>query len=285
MHGYANGKARVKKVTPVYEDEDARYPDDAIMDGFKIQLQQVSQQQKPWLLAVGLLRPHLPFACHSKHLEPYKDVRLPSIPANKKPANGEFWHSSGEFMNYKQSADPRKDQAYADNVRKHYAACVTSSDEHIGGILQQLKDAKLDDNTIVVLWSDHGWHLGEQQIWGKHSPYAVALHSPLCIKLPKTSRAGIASDQVVETVDIYPTLCELANIPLPDHLDGNSLAKILANPNSKSDGTAIAYWKKTKSIITQHEHKIYTWKGQKQGELTQHYNLRKDPHEATNLVK
>ena len=285
MHGYANGKARVKKVTPVYEDEDARYPDDAIMDGFKIQLQQVSQQQKPWLLAVGLLRPHLPFACHSKHLEPYKDVRLPSIPANKKPANGEFWHSSGEFMNYKQSADPRKDQAYADNVRKHYAACVTSSDEHIGDILQQLKDAKLDDNTIVVLWSDHGWHLGEQQIWGKHSPYAVALHSPLCIKLPKTSRAGIASDQVVETVDIYPTLCELANIPLPDHLDGNSLAEILANPNSKSDGTAIAYWKKTKSIITQHEHKIYTWKGQKQGELTQHYNLRKDPHEATNLVK
>lgn len=285
MHGYANGKARVKKVTPAYEAKDARYPDDAIMDGFKTLLQKVSQQEKPWLLAVGLLRPHLPFACHTKHLEPYKEIELPTIPANKKPADSEFWHKSGEFMNYKQSSDPRKDQAYADIIRKHYAACITSSDEHIGDILQQLEDTKLDDNTIVILWSDHGWHLGEQQIWGKHSPYAVALHSPLCIKLPKTLKAGIASDQVVETVDIYPTLCELANIPLPDHLEGKSLTNILADPHAKSDGTAIAYWKKTKSIITQNEHKIHAWNGKKQGRLTQHYNLTNDPHETTNLVE
>ena len=285
MHGYANGKARERGVTPVFETQEARYPDDAIMDGFKAQLKQAAKQKKPWLLAVGLLRPHLPFACHTKHLEHYKDVKLPKIQANEKPTEGEYWHESGECLKYKQDADPREDAAHADAIRKHYAACVTSSDEHIGNILDLLKKSNLENNTIVVLWSDHGWHLGEQKIWGKHTPYAVALHSPLCIKLPKTINAGKPSDEVVETVDIYPTLCDLANIKKPAHLEGNSLSKILDNNASKSDGIAISYWKKTKSVITAKEHKIIAWKNGNEGTVIQRYNLEKDPYEATNLIK
>lgn len=288
MHGYDNGAPRDRGNSPIYEAKDARYPDDAIMDGFALQLKAVSQQKKPWLLAVGLLRPHLPFACHTRHLEIYKDVSLPEIPANKKPAEGEFWHNSRELNQYNKDQNPLKNPEHAEAMRKHYAACISSSDEHVGSILEQLKEAKLDDNTIIVLWSDHGWHLGEQHIWGKHSPYAVALHSPLCIKLPKTITAGIvgiASDQVVETVDIYPTLCDLTDIKKPAHLAGNSLINILTDANAKSDGIAIAYWKDTKSIITAEEHKIHTWKDQKQGKLKQHYNLTTDPHETNNLVK
>jgi len=141
------------------------------------------------------------------------------------------------------------------------------------------------NNTIVVLWSDHGWHLGEQKIWGKHTPYAVALHSPLCIKLPKTINAGKPSHEVVETVDIYPTLCDLANIKKPAHLEGNSLSNIVDNNASKSDGIAISYWKKTKSVITAKEHKIIAWKNGNEGKVMQRYNLEKDPYEATNLIK
>lgn len=287
MHGYANGvtrakgAARKKRPAAVIEAKDARYPDDAIMDGFKEQFKLVSDQDKPWFLAVGLLRPHLPFACNTKYLDLYKDTTLPVIPANTKPKNGDFWHSSGEYFQYKQAADPREDSAHADLVRKHYAACVSSSDAHVGTILDLLKKTGADKNTIVILWGDHGWHLGEHKIWGKHSPYAVALHSPLCIKLPTTAKAGVSSDEIVESLDLYPTLCDLVDIDKPAHLEGKSLIEIINDPAKKSDGEAISFWKDLKSIITADEHKITN---RKTGKLQQHYNLKSDPHETNNLV-
>ena len=284
MHGYANGVAREIRVSPVIEAKDARYPDDATFDGFKQQLNLVTHQEKPWLLAVGLIRPHLPFACHTKYVDLYKNSELPAIPANKKPAKHEFWHPSGEYMKYVQKSDPRKDPAHADLVRKYYAACVTSSDDHVGQILALLKQANVDENTIVVLWGDHGWHLGEQKIWGKHSPYAVALHAPFYIKAPGMKQAGIASEEIVETLDLYPTLCDLVNINKPEHLEGKSLVNIINDPAAKSDGIALSYWKNLKSTITTDEHKITTWKTGKEGQLKQHYNLKTDPHETTNLV-
>ncbi|MGJ8655567.1 MAG: sulfatase [Akkermansiaceae bacterium] len=284
MHGYADGVAREKGKSPVIEAKDARYPDDATMDGFKTQLETVTTQDKPWLLAVGLLRPHLPFACNIKYLDIYQGVTLPAIPANQRPPKGDFWHPSGEMTQYLQAADPREDATHADNVRRHYAACVSSSDEHVGTILELLAKYDVDKNTIVILWGDHGWHLGEQKIWGKHSPYAVALHSPLFIKLPSTNSPGTPSNEVVETLDLYPTLCDLINIKKPAHLEGHSLANILQDPTAKSDGTAISYWKNLKSTITTDEHKINQWTKGKTGSLKQHYNLKSDPFETTNLV-
>lgn len=285
MHGYHDGKARKRENSPAIDTKDARYPDDATIDGFKKQLQTVTHQEKPWLLAVGLLRPHLPFACNTMHLEKYQGIKLPPIPANKRPAKHEFWHPSGEFnKQYTHPADPNKDPAYAKEIRKHYAACITSSDHHVGTILELLTLSGADKNTIVILWSDHGWHLGEQHIWGKHSPYAVALHSPLCIKLPAIKQAGVASNEVVETIDLYPTICDLINIQKPTHLEGTSLANIIHDPTVKSDGTAISYWKNLKSTITAEDHKITHWKNGKEVSLKQHYNLKTDPHETTNLI-
>lgn len=284
MHGYDNGKPRERGVTPLFDAKDARYPDDATLDGFKTQLNTVTTQDKPWLLAVGLLRPHLPFACNVKYLDIYKGVELPPIPANKRPAQHEFWHPSGEFNQYARPADANKDPAYATEARRHYAACVSSSDDHVGTILQLLEKSGTAKNTIIILWGDHGWHLGEQHIWGKHSPYAVALHSPLFIKIPDNKEAGIPSNEVVETLDLYPTLCDLTNIQKPAHLEGKSLANIIQDPTAKSDGEAISYWKQLKSTITAEEHKINFWKEGKTGSLKQHYNLKTDPHETTNLV-
>jgi iduronate 2-sulfatase len=148
-------------------------------------------------------------------------------------------------------------------------------------MLSLLKETGADKDTIIILWGDHGWHLGEQQIWGKHSPYAVAYHSPLCIKLPETIKAGVPSDEVVESVDIYPTLCDLVKIEKPAHLKGNSLIDLLDNPTAKSDGIALCYWANLQSTITAGENKIIDRKTNK---LLQHYNLETDPHETTNLV-
>ncbi len=281
MHGYADGVTRAQGPAVVIEAKDARYPDDAIMDGFEEEFKQATKQDKPWFLAVGLLRPHLPFACNSKYLDLYKDATLPEIPANMKPKSNEFWHISGEYFRYKQDADPRKDHAHAELVRKHYAACISSSDDHVGKMLELLKQSGADKNTIVIFWGDHGWHLGEHHIWGKHSPYAVALHSPLCIKLPNTVKAGVPSNEVVESVDIYPTLCDLVEIEKPEHLQGKSLINIIKDPSEKSDGVSISYWQNLKTTITDGENKISDKKTDK---LLQHYDLSKDPHETNNLV-
>ena len=282
MHGTANGQPRVSGKTPALEALDASYPDDPTISVFKSTFATLEQQKKPWLCAVGLLRPHLPFACPKRFFDLYKDAEIPEIPANKKPSKGEYWHSSGEFMKYVRKADPRKNDAYAKEVLRYYAACVSYADHCVGEILQTLEKSKAADNTIVILWGDHGWHLGEHKIWGKHSPYAVALHSPLIVKMPHQQHPGVASNEVVETVDLYPSVCEWVNTEKPAHLQGASLTPIIIDPKAKSDGLASYHWNRTFSTITATEHLI---KDAKSGKTLQRYDLEKDPHETTNLAK
>jgi len=281
MHGYANGVARREESPAIESIEGARYPDDAIMDLFQKELDRVTKENKPWLLAVGFLRPHLPFACEKKFLDIYNDKKIPNY-STPKPPKGEDWHKSGEFIRYSSAKKVNENEEYAELVRKHYAACVSSTDYHIGNIIKALKEKGIYDDTIIVLWGDHGWHLGEKQIWGKHTLYEVALHSPLFIKIPRVQTPGISTDKVVNSVDIYPTLCHLAGLPKPKHLQGKNLHDLLMNTDTNGQYVAISYWKSRKSIITQTEHKIYHLKTKK---LLQHYNLEKDPKELNNLIK
>ena len=283
MHGYENGKGRERGKTPVIDTvENVRYPDDAIMDLFKIEFDAVAKQDKPWLLAVGLLRPHLPFACEKKYLDLYKNKTIPDY-SSPMPAKGEDWHKSGEFNGqYVVAKNPNKDAAFAEQVRKHYAACVSSSDRHIGEIMEMLEKSGQDKNTIIILWGDHGWHLGEKQIWGKHTLYEVALHSPLFIKGPGVKQPGVATDRVVNSVDIYPTLCHLAGLPKPKHLQGSNLFNLLKDYQARRVEKAISYWGNRRSEITPSEHKIYD---KKTNQLLQHYDLKADPKELNNLIK
>jgi len=283
MHGYDSGKGRQRGKTPVIEAlADKRYPDDAIMDLFKTEFDAVVQQDKPWLLAVGLLRPHLPFACEKEFLDLYQDKTIPNY-SSPKPAKGDEWHPSGEFNGqYVVAKNPNKDAAYAELVRKHYAACISSSDRHVAEILERLEQSGQADNTIIILWGDHGWHLGEQQIWGKHTLYEVALHSPLFIKTPKMNKKGEPTDAVVDSVDIYPTLCTLSGLPLPKHIQGDDLAQLLQDPMAKVEQKSLSYWGDRRSEITPTEHKIFDKQSNK---LLQHYDLKADPSELKNLIK
>ncbi|WP_199287707.1 sulfatase-like hydrolase/transferase [Pseudotamlana carrageenivorans] len=142
-----------------------------------------------------------------------------------------------------------KDAAFAEEVRFHYAACVSYADAQVGKVLAELKSTGADKNTIVVLWGDHGWHLGEHAIWGKHSLFEESLHAPLIIHYPGMKHKGENTDAIVETLDIFPTLCDLTGIEKPNYIQGESLKDILVNPNT--DGhTAIAYTKKASTIRT-----------------------------------
>ncbi len=214
---------------------DTIYPDGLITDESLRQLDLLTRagSDPPFFLAVGLIRPHLPFGAPAQYLELYADAALPPIPHPEKPAGRTTWHASGEFMKYNRwNRNPNEDPEFAKRVRQHYAACVSYADAQVGQILQRLDEAGLRKNTIVVLWGDHGWHLGEHGIWGKHSLFEESLRSPLIIRCPGINQPGMATSSMVESIDIFPTLCDLAGLPQPKFADGISLRPLLQSPDA-----------------------------------------------------
>ena len=135
-------------------------------------------------------------------------------------------------------------------MRRHYYASVSYVDAQVGKILTALEKSGQKENTIIILWGDHGWNLGEHSIWGKHNLYEESLHAPLIISSHGMKQAGIPSTEIVETADIFPTLCELSAISAPEGLHGTSLKPQLEDPESPTDGVAISFWKKSQSVRT-----------------------------------
>lgn len=253
MHGYADGVPRKRGVTPAYEHkegDDMTYTDGWITREALKQMDGLAAKDQPFFLAVGIMKPHLPFACPKSYLDIYKDVKLAPIPHPEKPEGLSTWHSSSEFRQYASGGrDAWKDAEYADQLRRSYAACVSYADNQVAQLLAHLEKLGLKDNTIVVLWGDHGWHLGEHAVWGKHTLYEEALLAPLVIRAPGMAKPGGKTEAVVETVDIYPTLCELTGVPTPSGLSGKSLGGLLKDPSAEG-GAAISYREEMETIRT-----------------------------------
>ncbi len=255
MHGLAHGEIRGnEKKMDVFqsaEGDDRIYPDGLMMEEALSQLDILAKdKQNPFFLAVGIIRPHLPFGAPSSYMDHYREVGLPPIAHPEKPEGKTTWHGSGEFMKYNRwGKDPNEDSLFALEVRKHYAACVSYADAQVGKLLEELKKTGADKNTIVVLWGDHGWHLGEHAIWGKHSLFEESLNSPLVIHYPGMENKGVQTNSMVSTIDIFPTLCELAGIDKPGFTKGESLVPILRKPESGGH-EAIGYFSNAKTIRT-----------------------------------
>lgn len=253
MHGLAHGEIRVDAgdmdLIQALEGPDSIYPDGTNTEEAIEQLDQLAANEKPFFLAFGILRPHLPFGAPAKYLELYKDATLPSTPHPEKPAHRTTWHSSGEFYKYNRwGKDPNEDHAFAVEVRKHYAACVSYADAQVGRILDRLDQLGLRDDTIIVLWGDHGWHLGEHAIWGKHALFEESLRSPLIISHPSIPEPGEMSHSIVETVDVFPTLTEMTGIPHPDFADGVSIVPILNSADAPGH-PAYAYFNRSRKPV------------------------------------
>ncbi len=254
MHGLAHGEIRKNaKDMDLFQSKsggDEIYPDGISMNEALHQLDVLAESERPFFLAVGILRPHLPFGAPAKYFDLYKDAKLHAVAHPQKPTGKTTWHGSGEFMKYNRwGRNPNTDAEFAIDVRKAYAACVSYADAQVGRLLKQLDELDQRDNTIIVLWGDHGWHLGEHSIWGKHALFEESLHSPMIISTPDLKKAGQPTQSIVETLDIFPTLCELANLKPPVGLDGVSLVPLLDDPQSKGH-TAIAYAGRAKTIRT-----------------------------------
>ena len=260
MHGLANGEIRKNaKDMAVYQAEDGAddiYPDGLITDTALSELESLGKEDKPFFLAVGFIRPHLPFGAPKKYLDLYDGVKLPAIPHPEKPTGKTTWHGSGEFMKYKRwDRNPNQDAEFAELCRLHYAACVSYTDAQVGRVLDSLDKLNLKENTIVILWGDHGWHLGEHAVWGKHTLFEESLRSPLIIRTPDLSSKGKTTDAVVETLDLYPTICDLLSMDQPKGLDGQSVLPILKDPSSKGHA-AIAYHGGATTVRTDQYHLI-----------------------------
>lgn len=254
MHGLAHGEIRTNAsqmdVFQAMPGPDSIYPDGVAIPEAIRQLELLhSDPSKPFFLAVGILRPHLPFGAPAQYRKLYDHVRLPAVPHPQKPESRTTWHRSGEFMKYNRwGRDPNSDPDFATEVRKHYAACVSYADASVGRVLGKLKELGADDHTIVVLWGDHGWHLGEHAVWGKHTLFEESLRSPLIILHPGMSKPGAATEAIVETLDVFPTLCDLTGVPAPEFTHGQSLRPLLSDPAAEAEHPAVAYSRSVRSI-------------------------------------
>ena len=221
---------------PAFESADV--PDNAYFDGMIADkavsdLKRLSDMDKPFFLALGFFKPHLPFNAPKRYWDLYKreKIDLADNPFRPKGAPDAALHNWGELRSY--VGIPPKGSLSDELARTlihGYYACVSYTDAQIGRVLTELDRLGLRRNTIVVLWGDHGWNLGEHSLWCKHCNFETSLHSPLIVTAPGI-KAGQKTNALTEYIDIYPSLSELCDLPLPEHLHGKSFVPLMKKPN------------------------------------------------------
>ncbi|MBN2450262.1 MAG: sulfatase [Lentisphaeria bacterium] len=257
------GKARQTyargTVTECMDVDDNAYLDGAMTDTAVAELKRLAASGKPFFLAVGYHKPHLPFIAPKRYWDLYPEAAIsltdnPLHPKDMPPgAVDTFPGELGAYSDVKalvqrqraEGRTPAPDEALARRLIHGYSACISYIDAQIGRLLQALDETGLADNTVVCLWGDHGWHLGENGTWGKHTNLEWGTHSPLIIRVPGQPRPGVATDAIAEFVDVYPTLAEACGLPLPDHCEGRSLMPLIRNPDEPRESAAISQFRKT----------------------------------------
>ncbi len=221
---------------PAWEAEDApdsAYHDGQVTDMSLAALREYSDQGESFFLAVGYRKPHLPFVAPKAYFDRYAPDELP-LARNPDPPVGAPPYGpidGGEFRAYENMPPhpARIPDSEARRLRRAYYACVTFVDAQVGRLLEELDRLGLAEKTLVVFWSDHGYHLGENGHWGKWSPYEWDTRSPLILRGPGVP-AGVEAAALVEFVDIYPTVVELCGLSLPEGLEGVSFEPLLRDP-------------------------------------------------------
>jgi iduronate 2-sulfatase len=226
-----------------YESTDA--PDETYADGVIAReaitrLRHFKESGEEFFLAVGFLKPHLPFCAPKKYWDLHSRENLPMPERDTPPEGAPTFAPTGwsELRNY--AGMPEKGPLSADQGRTlihGYYAATSYMDAQLGKVLDELDALGLAESTIVVLWGDHGWHLGDHGMWCKHSTYEQATRAPLIIAAPgrKTEKRSAA---LVEFIDVYSTVCDLARVAAPPHLEGRSLVSLMEKPNAPGRSAA-----------------------------------------------
>ncbi|MBU6303439.1 MAG: sulfatase [Verrucomicrobia bacterium] len=223
---------------------DHAYHDGGVAFTAAKRIREFSGKPQPFFLAVGFVKPHLPFIAPKKYWDLYDRASLPLAPMREMPHGSPhdlaFYSNSGELRAY--SGIPRTGPIPEPIQRElihGYAACVSYIDAQVGLLMKTLEEEGIADNTLVCLWGDHGWHLGEHGHWGKVTNYEDATRAPLIIAAPHRTQTPRVT-ALVEFVDIYPTLCELAGLPVPESVEGKSLVPLICGGSAPLHEAAIS---------------------------------------------
>jgi len=276
---------------PAYEITEL--PEDSLIDG-KIAaesikaLQQLKTSEKPFFLAVGFHKPHLPFVAPKKYWDLYDREKIQVAQNKFPPKNAPYaLGSMEEFYTYTDvpQLKPVPDD-YARKMRHGYYACVSFVDAQVGKLLNELERSGLADNTIVILWGDHGFKLGENGGWGKASNFELDARVPLIIRVPGLPK-NIQINGLVELIDVYPTLAELAGIAIPSHVEGKSFAPQLKMTTKK--GKSAAYTQcirggRTGYSIRTDRYRLVYWVKEGEQDVFELYDHKYDPDENVNLA-
>ncbi|VGO18630.1 sulfatase [Pontiella sulfatireligans] len=249
------------------------------------ELKRAKESGKPVFITAGFTKPHLPFNCPQKYWDMYpaETIAMPDnffVPTN---APAEAIHDFNELRGYYGVPESGPlPEAMALNLIRGYRACTTFSDAMIGRVFQTLDDLEMWDDTIVILWGDHGWQLGEHTLWCKHANFNTSLQTPLIVRAPGTSNKNTSA--LVEFVDLYPTICDLAGLKKPAHLDGTSFVPLLADPSMDWKKAVFGRYQKGDSIRTSRY--LYTEWRNKEGETVASmlYDHKVDPDENNNVA-
>ncbi len=265
---------------------DTAYFDGKLTEKTIRDLRHLKETDQPFFMAVGFYKPHLPFNAPAKYWELYDDqnIQLPENYLRPETTPKVAYHNSGELRAYHQIPDqgPVSDSLARQLIHGYYA-CVSYTDAQIQKLLEALDALGLADNTIVLLWGDHGWNLGDHMLWCKHCNFASSIRTPLILKVPGVTK-GQTTNVITEYVDVYPSLCELAGIPIPDHIDGRSFLPLLQGQNP-SERFAISKWYDGVTLVKESFH--YTeWLDSNQNVRARMlFDHATDPLELNNLAE
>jgi arylsulfatase A-like enzyme len=229
------GKPSAGPATESCDIPDNAYHDGGVAHTAAKRIREFAKEEQPFFLAVGFVKPHLPFIAPKKYWDLYDRGTLPLATFPKLPDGSPydlaFYSNSGELRAY---SDVPKDGPIPEALQRElihgYAACVSYIDAQVGLLMQTLADCGVADDTIICLWGDHGWDLGEHGHWGKLTNYEDAARAPLILSGPGFAE-GKRVSALTEFLDVYPTLCELAGLPIPAHVEGKSLVPLLRGEN------------------------------------------------------
>ena len=287
----AGGRAKRGPPTEAADVPDDFYADGKIAAEAARRLRRYGETGEPFFLAVGFLKPHLPFVAPQKYWDRHPAAAIPA-PLNPEPPAGvppAALHQSGELRAYAgvPPTGPVPDDTAQELIRG-YRACVSYADSNVGRVLKALQAAGLAENTVVVVTSDHGWNLGEHTLWCKHSCFETSLHVPLLIRAPGRTAAGATAGGLVELLDLYPTLCDLAGVTPPADLAGESLAAGLADPASLGKPRAVSRYQAGDTLRTpEYRFTDYTrpdGRGGVKSLGSMLYDHRADPGETVNVA-
>lgn len=224
---------------PEVEDDVLR--DGKIANGAVAKLRELNSGDRPFFMAVGFHKPHLPFIAPKKYYDLYDPANIELAPNPDPPKDAPKYatYNWNDLRHYYGIPDvgPVSEQQ-ARELKHAYLACVSFTDAQIGKVLAEVDR----ENTIVMLWGDHGWQLGEHGMWDKHSNYETSTRVPLIVRVPGQNPGR--TDALVELVDMYPTLADLCGLQLPEHLEGTSFAPLIEDPKTPWKKAAFSQYRR-----------------------------------------